>query len=422
MNLDGNDVDCIGSVSQSWDEVVIGEPTDSAQYISIEESTKLVSLCINEQKVTCIRKDTVSRRIGMEGGSLALSSCGVLLMIPQEAVRGWLDVTLSLFISDTPVNIFGKPVFVSLTEILPHETRFSKEVILRHKLTHHTRPDANCIETRFNLFYGNGIDPLETYDFMGSLESACRLSSYKDMQLSLWNDSLQLSAFSFCRICGAIQFGTFTIMISFYVSSKSASERKRWEIRVAISCSCKENLENIKIRQKGMGYHFVNEKSLCCYSDNLEGQQLDIAIDSDDDFSSKFTQYPDSVQFCGRELFHVVQGDTFQYPLTEDCTIKCSDDDLSCCTDPLLFSCKYTAFSEQKTRTQLRRDSQIGVRLNGESSCDYRLAAVLCSDSFLLMTVSNCRDSTIFSLPQKSYGKTSPINLIESIKNAFSLK
>ena len=349
-----------------------------------EPFAERVNLYVNRQQVICSRKATFSSRIGVEGGELSLSLYGVSLIIPPKAiisVTGWLDVTLSFFVSDTPVNIGGKPVLIRLTEILPHEARFSKQVLLRHKPTHHKRLDADCIATQCDLFYGKGIDPLEKYDFMGSLKSACRHSAYKDMELTLSNDSLQLSAFSFCRVCSIIQFGTFTIMISFYVCSKGASERKKRELKVAISCSCKENLENFKMQQRKMGYHFVTEKSLCCYSDNLDGQKLDIAIDSEDEFTSKFTQRPASIQFCGRELFHVVQGDTFQHPLTEDCTIisKCSDD-LSCCTEPVLFSFEYTALSgKRKARRKLRPSSQIAVWLNSDSSCDYRLYCILFS-------------------------------------------
>ena len=353
-----------------------------------QQSPKLVVLYVNERRLTCIKKDTVSCQIGAEGGVLSLSLYGVSLVIPPGAIGSatqWLDVTLSLFVSDTPIIIGGKTAYVNLTELLPHKAQFLKPVILRHELMHHRKLDADCIETQFHLFYGEGINPLETYDFMGSLESACRQSAYKNMQLSLWNDNFQLSAFSFCLVCSVIRSGTFGITISFFVCSKGAGERKRWEVRVAISCSCKDNVENIIQDQEKIGYRFANKKVLCCYSQNLDGQRLEIAIDGKDDFTSKFTQRPE-IQFCGRELFHVVQGDTYNH-LTEACTIigsKCSDDDLSCRTKPVLFSCKYTSGKRKSRRKQLRPDSQIAVWLNSESSCDHRLVTLSANDSTVL--------------------------------------
>ena len=373
--------------------------------------------------MTCIQKGTTSGQIGVDGGSLALPSFGLSLAIPPGAITASsLGVRLSLFVSEETVDIEGRSAYVGLIELLPHKTNFAKPVILRYELKHHHRLDVDQrIEAHYGLFYGEGTDPSERYDFIGRLELTRRLVSHKGI-FHLRDDCLELSTLSFCRHCCIVQLNGFGITISFFVRPKGIFDDEReWAIRIIISCSCRENLENIQKEQKTIEYVFVDKSPLRCQMPSfISSQRLEFSLGNEDYLKSNFSLH--LKKRCGRELFHVVQGDTFQYPLTEDCTIKCSDDDLSCCTDPLLFSCKYTAFSEQKTRTQLRRDSQIGVRLNGESSCDYRLAAVLCSDSFLLMTVSNCRDSTIFSLPQKSYGKTSPINLIESIKNAFSLK
>ena len=344
----------------------------------VEQFSERVVLYVNEHRVTCIKMGTVSRRIGVEGGSLSLSLHGVSLIIPPGAIESatqWLDVTLSLFISDTPIYVGDQPAYVGLTELLPHKTQFLKRVTLRHELTHHRKLDPDCIETQFHLFYGKGVDPLETYDFMGSLESTHRQATYKHMELGLWNDSLQLSALSFCLVCSVITSGTFHIIISFFVCLKSASRRRR-DVTVAISCKCQENLEDIRKRQKKRGYHFIGEKPLCCYSQSLNRQQLEIALNREEDFTSKFTQSP-IMQFRGHELYHVVQGDTYFY-LTRDCIIRSSE--LCDWAEPVTFSCKHTVSSSGQDSELLNPGDQISVWLDGESSngSDTRSAIYMC--------------------------------------------
>ena len=119
------------------------------------------------------------------------------------------------------MNIEGREAYVGLIELLPHKTEFAKPVILRYELKHHTLDVDQRIEAHYGLFYGEGTDPSERYDFIGCLGLARRLASHKGiMDFHLRDDCLELSTLSFCRHCCIVQFNGFGITICFFCSSK----------------------------------------------------------------------------------------------------------------------------------------------------------------------------------------------------------
>ncbi|XP_065831471.1 uncharacterized protein [Oscarella lobularis] len=292
----------------------------------VEPTSENLHLYVNEQLVTCLQKGTVSSRIGVEGGSLALPFVGISLTIPPGAITSTasLDVRLSLFISDKTVNVGGATAHVGVIELLPHKTAFAKPVILKHELKRHYKPGLNCVKTLYSLFYGEGLDPLETYDFMGSLESSRRHFSYKGiMDVYLQDSYLQLFTKTFCRYCSVVKIGSFNVVMSFFVRPIGVYAGKQsWNIRIAASCSCPENLRKIQEDlEHNLKFSFVNRKRLCCQKLSFsDKQRLEFSLSEED--TANFTLLSKK-HFSGEELLSVVENnDRLPNYLDKDCFIE----------------------------------------------------------------------------------------------------
>ena len=340
-------------------------------FTDAQPTSENLHLYVDEQLVTCLRKGTVSGQVGVEGGSLALPSVDVSLTIPPGAITraASLDVTLSFFVSSRAVNVGGKTAYVGVIELLPHKAVFSKPVILRHELKHHFKPGSDCVETDYRLFYGEGIDPSETYDYMGSLESAHRHFSYKDVTNVYLRDSyLELSTKSFCRYCSVVRVSSFHVVMSFFVRPIGVYvNERRWNMRIAASCSCPENLKKIQedvqhgSREK---FSFVDKKHLCCR--NLDKHRLEFSLSEEDTFTSTEFTLLFKKQFSGQELLSVVENnDRLPNYLDKDCVIKCSA--TVNCSQPVAIAFKYYASAE------LLSWDDVLVPLGKEASSEDRL-------------------------------------------------
>ena len=313
-----------------------------------------------------------------------MPSYGISLTIPPGAIKttALLDVTLSLYVSDETIDIEGRTAHVGLIELLPHETAFSKPVILRYKLRHHHRPgDDDCIETVYGIFYGKGIDPEETYDFIGSLGTAHdRHISYKGtMEVYLRDDCLELSTKSFCRFCTVVAAGPFHIVIGFFVRPKGVyKSERRWDIRITISCTCSENLKKIQEELKTRKFSLVDRKRLCCEAFSSKNRErLQFRLSKDDKFTSesKFSLRSER-EFSERELRSVVENDgRFPSYLDKDCAIKCPDSEETSCSQPVVFVYRYykpLLFSREDTVSS----DDVSVLLQDEALFDYGLVTV----------------------------------------------
>ena len=301
----------------------------------------------------CIKKATTSKQIKQEGGSLAVQSYGISLTIPPGAIKttALLDVTLSLYVSDEAINLEGRTARVGFIELLPHKTAFAKPVILRYKLRHHHKPGNDCIETVYGLFYDEGIDPSEIYDFMGSLGTGrfqSRHVSYKGtMDVYLRDDCLELSTKTFCRYCSFVTAGPFHIEIGFFVRPvpRNVCEgERRWDIRITISCTCSENLRQIQEQLKTRNFRLADTKRFCCQEFfSKDRERLEFSLSEDDDFTSgsKFS-LRSKKEFNGWELRSVVEkNDRFPGYLDRDCAIKCTDAKEANCSPRVTFAYRY---------------------------------------------------------------------------------
>ena len=323
-----------------------------------------------------VRKATITRQIHQEGGSLALPSYGLSLTIPHGAITtALLDVTLSLYVSDEAIDLEGRTARVGLFELLPHKTAFSKRVILKYKLQHHHKPGHDCTETVYGLFYGEGIDPSEIYDFIGSLGTAhLRHVSYKDtMDVYLRDDCLELSTKTFCRHCIVVASGPFPTVIGFFVCPKGVYDgEERWDIRITISCTCPENFAKIREELKTQKFSLVNKKRLRCKELFFNSKQrLEFCLSKDDDFTtkSKFSLRSNK-EFSGDDLRFVVEKDCPLPSYVErDCAIKCPKTDH--CTQPVTFVYHYYESLSPSSPENVISWDEISVSLEGENVLEH---------------------------------------------------
>ena len=337
-------------------------------------------LCVYKQSVTCLPKGTVSNHIGVEGGSLTLPSCGVLLMIPPGAITSTtsLGVRLSLFVSDKPVDVGGKTAYVGVIELLPHGAVFAKSVILRYRLRHHYKRGADRIENQYRLFYGEGkAVSFEEYDFMGSLESARNPVSYKGiMDVYLRDSCVELFSTTFCRYCTVAIIGSYYVWIGFFIYPIGVYHGKRkWNLKIVISCTCSENVDKIKVNLLDKKFCFVNEKRFCCPEPSLNsGQRLEFSLNEEDEFTSNFT-LTSKKEFREDELRSVVEKDDEPpFYVERDVVVKCPEQ--ISCNQPLIFNSNYYKYYEPISSSPHKRllSDEVLVLLNtgSEASSDYR--------------------------------------------------
>ncbi|XP_065845761.1 uncharacterized protein [Oscarella lobularis] len=348
--------------------------------VLLNSPTKNVVLTVSGQRMIFIKKDSTSGRMNQEGGSLVLSSYGISLTIPTGAITTTtsLDVTLSLYVSDKATSLEGRTAHVGLIELLPHKTAFRKRVILRYKLRHHYKPVDDCIETEYGLFYGEGIDPSETYDFIGSLGTErfqSRHISYKGtMDVHLRDHCLELSTKTFCRFCAIVAAGSFQVAIGFFVRPKSVYNGERgWDIRITISCTCSENLEKIQEELKTdiiRKFSHVDKKRLHCKGLSFYGRQrLEFSLSKNDDFTSKFT-LRSKKEFSGDDLRCLVENDD-RLPsyLDKDCSITCPEE--VNCTQPVTVVYHYYESPPPFFQEKLVSWDEVSVWLRDDAMFDY---------------------------------------------------
>ncbi|XP_065831979.1 uncharacterized protein [Oscarella lobularis] len=340
-------------------------------------------LCVYKQSVTCLPKGTVSNHIGVEGGSLTLPSCGVLLIIPPGAITSTtsLGVRLSLFVSDKPVDVEGKTAYVGVIELLPHGAVFAKPVILRYKLRHHYKRGADRIENQYRLFYGEGKEvSFEEYDFMGNLESARHPVSYKGiMDVYLRDSCVELFSTTFCRYCTVAIIGSYYVWIGFFIYPIGVYRGKRkWNLKIVISCTCSENVDKIKVNLFDKNFRFVNEKRFCCPEPSLNsGQRLEFSLNEEDEFTSNFT-LTSKKEFREDELRSVVEKDNEPpFYVERDVVVKCPEQ--ISCNQPLIFNSNYYKYYERISSSPHKRllsRDEVLVLLNtgSEASSDYRVS------------------------------------------------
>ena len=144
---------------------------------------------------------------------------------------------------------------MSIIELLPHGTKFKKEVTILEELEHCFRLDS--ADSRLNVYYSSGDTRKEVkFEFMGRLD---RLGSEikRRMNIARTNNAVVTKSLSFCHVCFDKESSASTASLFFFY---------RWQewkdglvnvaVKSVISCNCPESQRKVRNVEEPKGYTF----------------------------------------------------------------------------------------------------------------------------------------------------------------------
>ena len=201
-----------------------------------------------------VRKETAKKTIGRTGGSLFLRESRIRLHVPEGALSTDLHVTMSYLVSEQYVCIDDKPMQVAILELLPHGTKFKKEVTILEKLEHCFRLDSS--DSRLSFHYCSRdsrkegkFDFVESFDRVGS-ESKGR------MNISRTNDAVVTRSLSFCEHCWIKERSSSVAGLSFFFRCREWNGLVNVDLKCIISCDCDKSRDKAITNEEKMGYTF----------------------------------------------------------------------------------------------------------------------------------------------------------------------
>ena len=168
---------------------------------------------------------------------------------------------MSYLVSEKDVCINDKTMKVAILELLPHGTKFEKEVTILEELEHCFRLDS--ADSRLNVFYCSGDSRKEaTFEFVGSLD---RLGSGVNgrMNIARTNDAVITRSLSFCEVCFEKESSASTACLFFFFRLQEWKDGLvNVDVKSVISCNCYKSRRKAVSDEKEIGYTLANTWSV----------------------------------------------------------------------------------------------------------------------------------------------------------------